>query len=512
MRHGLLILLCLVAVTWFEFQVYPGHSYLQGETQLLVPMLERLDTPGFLSRDLVASNPTFAYTIYDEITLALHAAAHLTFEQALLRQQLFFRFTALLGVFLLARALKVAPFASVIISGAVNAITRLAAPEAFVTNPEATPTAFAFSLVLLAAGFLVHGRPLLASLAAGAALLYDPETALAFWVMMIVAAIADRSLRKHLRPAWPVLLIFALILGNLVQLQAGLGSSLEVTGRFSEEMARLTQVRTPWVWVSTWFKQQIWSYLFLLVAAAWAFARISKHATRITNWVIIGLAFSGFASVGAAAILLAAHSQVALAMPPSRNLAYTVAMSVLVCGSASFHAAQSARWRESVPWGVLLVAPVLNSQVLDLLHPKFDGIARAHHSSADLLALADWAEQSTWGSSMFQFPDLSKQNHPGVFRALSRRSLWADWNSGLMAAYSDQAGQEWWSRWQSTMNGQYSTGRLQQMLPLHIDYYVLQRRHELANIKPAYANSQYVVYDAQDLREARRLISSKSPD
>src|ERR1022692_1173617 len=113
MRHGLLILLCLLAVTWFEFQVYPGHSYLQGETQLLVPMLERLDTPGFLSRDLVAANPTFAYTIYDEITQALHAEGHLSFEKALYWQQLLFRFAALLGVFLLARALKVVPFAAV---------------------------------------------------------------------------------------------------------------------------------------------------------------------------------------------------------------------------------------------------------------------------------------------------------------------------------------------------------------------------------------------------------------
>ena len=96
MRRGLLILLSLLAVTWFEFEVYPGHSYLQGETQLLVPMLERLDTTGFLSRDLVASNPTFAYTIYDEITQALHADGQMSFERALAAQQLLFRFCAIL--------------------------------------------------------------------------------------------------------------------------------------------------------------------------------------------------------------------------------------------------------------------------------------------------------------------------------------------------------------------------------------------------------------------------------
>ena len=358
----------------------------------------------------------------------------------------------------------------------------------------------------------MHERPLLASIAGGIALLYDPGTASVFWVVLILAALADPSLRKHLRPAWPVLLISALILGNLVQLQAGLGSDLEVTGHFNESMARVTQIRMPWVWVSTWFKQEIWSYLFLVVAAAWALARISMYSTRLINWVVVGLGFSGFASIGLAAMLLSERSQMALAMPPSRNLAYTVAMCALVCGTASFHAAKNARWLESVPWAVLLIASVLNSQVLDLLRLKFDGIARQDRPGADVVTLAIWAEQSTWGSSMFQFPDIAKQKVPGVFRALSRRSLWADWDSGLIAAYSEEAGREWWSRWQNTMQGTYSSEHLEQMLPLPIDYYVLERCHELAGIKPAYANAKYVVYDAQDLREARRPISSKRPN
>lgn len=503
MRRGLLIVLALLVVTWFEFQVYPGHSYLHGETQLLVPMLERLDTPGFLSRDLVAANPPFAYTIYDEVTQLIHAEGHFSFEQALLGQQVFFRLTAILGVFLCARGLKVSSFPSVVLSAAVNAITQLDAPQAFVTSLEATPVAFAFSLVLLAAGLLINRNPLLAGLAGGVALLYDPVTAAAFWLVVIVASLADRSLRGLLRTMWPSLLIFVLILGNLMQLQAGLGSGHELTARLNADMVHLTQIRTPWIWLSHWLRPEILSYLFLLVAAVWAFALIWKHTQPLTRWVTVGLVASGFVSVAVAAILLAARVQLATEMPPARNLAISVAISVLVCGAA---AAREKNWS----WAILVLAAVFNAQVLDLLHGKVSLASRPRSSTAEVTELAAWAEQATWGSSMFQFPDDGKQDEPGVFRALSRRSLWADWQSGLIADYSDRAGQEWWARWQANMAGSYSTERLQSMLPLPIDYYVLRREHALARVKPAFSNARFVVYDAQDLREFRGQLQPQS--
>jgi hypothetical protein len=93
-----------------------------------------------------------------------------------------------------------------------------------------------------------------------------------------------------------------------------------------------------------------------------------------------------------------------------------------------------------------------------------------------------------------------------VFRALSRRSLWADWQSGLIADTSEQAGQEWWSRWQAVMAAPYSTERLQGMLPLPIDYYVLRRSNRLSNIKPVFSNSMYVAYDAQELRDTHGAL------
>jgi hypothetical protein len=508
MWRSLLILLGLLALTWFEFQVYPGHTYLFGETQLLVPMLERMDTPGFLSRDLVAANPTFAYTIYDEITEQLHVEVHLTFEKALQDQQLLFRFAAVLGIFLLARALHAEAWAALVVSGLVNAVTALTAPHAWLTNPEPTPVAFALSLVLLAAGLLAHGKPLLASLAAGLALLYDPMTAAPFWLLLIVIFIFDRSLRRMLRPVWPILLIFALLLGNIIQLQSGLGSSDALTSHMDADIIHLTQIRTPWTWVSHWIGHEIWSYLFLFVAAAAAFTFIPR-TDRITRWVFIGLASGGFLSAVCALFLLARQSQIAVAMPPARNLASTVALSLLVCGAALFQAVKTRQWRVSAFFAAPLLAALINPQVLDLLHRQ-TALSPRPNTSESVATLAAWAEQNTWGSSMFQFADTLKQPAPAIFRALSKRPLWADWQSGEIADYSSEAGLAWWSRWQSCMAKPFSAATLQAMLPLPIDYYVLHRDHKLVGVKAVYSNATYLVYDAQDLRDELSVPSITS--
>lgn len=505
MRRGLLITLALLVVTWFEFQVYPGHSYLQGETQLLVPMLERLDTPGFLSRDLVASNPSFAYTIYDEITQLLHAEGHLTFEQALLRQQIFFRFLAVLGLFLCARAFKVRWQAALLLSAAVSAITLLAGPAFFVTSPEATPAAFSLSLIFLAAGLLLHRDALLGGVSGGLALLYDPMISAPFWLLLAAMSIADARLRRLLRPAWPSLIIFGLILANLVQLQAGLSGEQDFASRLNTAAVQLARLRTPWAWVTEWIWPTLWNYAFLTVAGIWAAMRIWTRLEPLTRWLALGLALSGLLSVVIATTLLSGHFEMALEMAPARNLTLTVAMAVMLCGVAGIAAAEAHRWRESAAWTLLIVAALLNAQVLDLLHLKLSPTF-GHAPSPAIRSLANWAEQNTWGSSMFQFPDAGKDNTPGEFRALSRRALWADWESGIIADYSASAGQEWWSRWQADMAGPYSAGRLQNMLSRPIDYYVLRRAHILPNIRPVYLNSAYVVYDAQDLRQARGTL------
>src|SRR5436305_6211239 len=104
MRRALLLCAGIVAVTWLGFEVFPGHTYLQSDTQIYVPMLERLDAPGYLSRDLAATHPVLTYTIYDEVTLFLDSVTGLNLKGALITHQVVCRSAGVLDAFLLARA------------------------------------------------------------------------------------------------------------------------------------------------------------------------------------------------------------------------------------------------------------------------------------------------------------------------------------------------------------------------------------------------------------------------
>jgi hypothetical protein len=103
---------------------------------------------------------------------------------------------------------------------------------------------------------------------------------------------------------------------------------------------------------------------------------------------------------------------------------------------------------------------------------------------------------------MFLFPDAGHSLKPGIFRALSKRALYVDWKSGSQVNYFESFGDEWYSRYEHTMSGPFTARRLEKMLSLPIDYYVLKHDHKLKSIRPVFENSEFVVYDAQDLRNS----------
>lgn len=498
MRRALLLLVTIAAVTWLEFQVFPGHTYLRCDTQIFLPILERLDAPGYLSRDLVATHPHVTYTIYDELTLFLHEAAALDFRTALTLQQIFCRFAGVLGVFLLVLGIGLTDVSALLIAALVNLGAMLVGPDVFITDPEPTPHAFAFGLVLLAIGFLTREKPLLAGLMGGLALLYHVPTAAPFWAVLLIAFIFDKNLRKLLRPALSILVVFALLLANLAQLQPGVVEPQPLFARISNQLAALQQFRTSYVWVSLWAGRQIWLYLAIWACCVWATTRIWPTLNRQLRWFFVLLPLFGILSVPASDLLLE-HLRWSLipALQPARTLAYTVVFASISCGAAGMQAARK-RWaREAVLWFAIVLVLALSSAFAMRKQSTVNGAAVAQ--------LADWAERNTWGSSMFLFPDAERALYPGIFRALSRRALWVDWKSGAQMRYFESVGLEWWERWQDTMQPGFSPQRLQAMLSLPIDYFVLQRPHKLANVRPAFQNREFAVYDATDLRNAGAL-------
>lgn len=551
MRRFALLFLGVVGATWLQFEFFPGHTYLQGDSQIYLPVLERLDTPGYLSRDLVATHTDVTYTIYDEVTLFLHEAGHLKFRTALEGQQLFCRAAGLTGVLLLALSTGMGDLIAFLIAMFINFGAMLCGPDLFVIDHEPVPRAFAFPLILLSAGLLAQAKPLLAGLAGGIAFVYDPVIALPFWGVAGIAVAVDAQLRRLLRPSLTILAIFILLLANLAQLQPGVVESQALFGSILPPLVAVEQYRTPNAWVSLWAASDIWSCLAIYVCGVWATARIWRTLNRTLRWLLVGLPLGGILSLPVSYIGLEEfHSRFASQLQPTQALMFTVVFCAFACGVAGARAAVLRNKWEATLWLIVMIAVAVNSRILDLLHvnsatnllelaacialgstvaftmtgagktqwryagllapvlaafvvPRLAGSRPADHAPMQpVLELAAWAETSTWGSSMFLFPDAGRQLYTGTFRAASRRAVWVDWSSGALVDRSAFVAVEWWDRWEHTMQGNFSPERLQDMLSLPIDYYVLKRPDQLKAVRPVFRNSEFVVYDAADLRQA----------
>jgi len=548
MRRLLWLCLALAAIGWLEFQIFPGHTYLHSATQIYVPMLERMDSPGYLSRDLVATNPNLSYTIYDEVTLFLHREARSDFQRALEIQQFIFRLAGLIGVFLLARATGLNDAFSLLIAALVNWGAALPGPAVYTVDTEPVPMAFACGAALLAAGLLATAKPLLSALAGAIALLYDPMIAAPFWAIVVLAFFFDRQCRKILRPILPILLVSVLLLANLAQLQPQMVADQTLFARLSARAAQLQQFRTPYAWLSPW-RHDIWHYLALAVFGTWAAARIWPLVNRQTRWLMAGMGLAGIVSVFCTyALSDYVRLAIAVAVQPSRILVFTVLFTAFACALAAVEAVKRRRHWEALGWFALVAALPLNARIFDFLRifqaghaapfvlclaiaalltwtarskrllpiaflATIPALAVAIHaarlspsdeSRKSVTELAAWAEQNTWGGSLFLFPDAGRELYPGVFRARSRRALWVDWKSGMLAASFQPVALEWFDRWQESMEGGFSRERLERILALPIDYYVVKSAHRLPGMPTAFRNQEFYVYDAQDLKYPRR--------
>src|SRR3982075_80265 len=95
--------LCLAfaLLTFFQF---PGHTWLQQDTQIYAPILEHLRDPGVLRNEILVEQPHLAYSLYDEVALGLRAVTGLGFREVLAAQQIATRALGVWGVLLLGGA------------------------------------------------------------------------------------------------------------------------------------------------------------------------------------------------------------------------------------------------------------------------------------------------------------------------------------------------------------------------------------------------------------------------
>ncbi len=472
-------------------------------------------------------------------------------KTALTGQQLLCRAAALCGVFLLAVSTGLPDLFAFVIAALVNLGATLTGPSVRLVEREPVPAGFAMALILLAAGLLAREKPLLAGLAGGIAFVYDPTLAAPFWLVALAVVLLDKKLRRLFRPALTILIVFVLLLANLVQLQPGVLESQPVLGKLSENLADLQKFRTSYVWVSLWARE-LWNYLAIWVCGLWATARIWPALNRQARWFFIALPGCGILGVAASAFLLErSRLSIGSELQLARTLLFTVAFASIACGVAGAQSALARRKWEAFLWFLAVLALPLQIRIFDLLRwnefrnlltlgvaillsfflvliferfhgttwrgtafavpvaaifvmPLIGGVEQNRNKldGKPVLELASWAEQSTWGSSMFLFPDAGRQLYPGLFRAWSERALWVDWESGELVSSFDSVASVWWDRWRQTMDGKFSAHRLERMLPLPIDYYVLKSANRLEGVRPVFVNSEFAVYEARDLRNA----------
>ncbi len=458
-----------------------------------------------MSRDLAAINPNLTYTIYDEVTLFLCRITGHSFEWVLAAQQVVCRFAGMLGVVLLCLSAGIDYLPALLVSTLVSAGAVLPGIHVALTDPEPVPFGFAFALTTLAFGLLANTKPLLAGLIGGIALVYQPTAASIFWLFVIGAALFRRDLRHVLRPTFPALIVFTLLLANAAQLQSGRGESHALFQQISHDWMQLQLFRTPELWLSTWSYKSLLFYLAIAAGACFAlrdlwnelgplvramFAVLIGFGTLTLPATFLGVQIYRSATLGEAQLL--------------RGLAFLVLAALILFARMAIKDSHRKLRLRACLWVCPLIAIAVTLRIA-LPSESQKSESRSIHD------ISEWAERSTWGGAMFVFPDAGKSSAPGQFRGLAMRAVYSDWISGSLLDVFPTFGKEWYARWMRIEKPKFSLGHLRDLQPLPIEYVVLRREHSLPNTKAEFVTPDFVVYDTHVLRIPAATLPEEMP-
>ncbi|MBM3744216.1 MAG: hypothetical protein FJW34_00290 [Acidobacteria bacterium] len=548
--HRLLVAAAVIALTLLGYLQFPGHTYLQSDTQIYVPILERLWDPGLLGRDLVAREPHVSFTVYDEVALLLRRLTGLEFHQILAFQHVVFRALGILGVFLLAGALGLSTRPALLVAAWFSLGATVAGASVLVLEYEPVPRGFAVPLLLLALGLAARGRDVSAGIAAAAAFLYHPPTVYPFWIVYFCLTLwptKPATMKLRIEGLLP-LLGGVLLLFLFSRLQTAVGQPQDFFARIDAPLERLQRLRASYCWVSEWGPSWFGHYLFLWGASLVAFWRVRRFASQDLRFFLVGLPLVGMLSMPVSYLLLEKLKWSLLPqLQPMRALLFVTVLALILAAVAAAKAAEQRRYWETLLWLALAAAIPMHMRVLqmfwpDLSHPLIrrrvslvlllavlGALALAlgrlrrqwpawaawapavvlpfvlipgygqvknypdlHHP--DLAALSQWARSSTPRDALFLFPDAGQQFDPGIFRASALRAVYVDWKAGGQVNFLKAFAREWYPRWQQTMAGRFQAKRVDAFAALGIDYVVLRAANQLPGRSPVYRNSRYLVY------------------
>ena len=245
----------ILAITLLNFFQFPGHTWLQSDTQIYTPILEHMWDPTVLTRDLIAEHPHVAYTLYDETAIALRKVSGLDFRHVLQIQQFIYRALAVWGVYLIATALGLTGSLALLATAVFSLGATIFGPAVLIFEYEPVPRGYAISFVFLAIGLIAHQRHFGAGVAGAAAFLIHAPTAAAFWAVYLCLALrpSDPLVMRHRLSAFGPLALAAFILFVFSRFQAGEVHSFFT--RIGPEREEIERLRASYNWISTWWKQ-----------------------------------------------------------------------------------------------------------------------------------------------------------------------------------------------------------------------------------------------------------------
>jgi hypothetical protein len=540
MTSWLLAAVAILTLTALSFFVFPGHTILQSDTQIYIPILEHIGDPSLLARDEMAIRPHISFTLYDESALLLRSITGLSFEHVLQTQQFVYRGVFIFGVYLLATAAGAPPVLAWLVASLVSLGAAIIGPAVLTVEYEPVPRGFALPFVVFSFAMLARNRWTWSAFAATIAFAFHPPTALAYCGLLFGILLWRREYQAigvlAIGPVLMLLTIFA---------QQPSPDKLPLFGRLDPSLESLQRVRAAYNWVSIWAGRWMYLYCLLSAVAVVAWMRVRSQLTRETNIIVVGLVFIGLISVPASYLFLEGLKLTLISQfQPGRYLLYVTFFAILLSCLAAVRAATLNRYWESalflfVPLALAAMAwdpakllgpriavagalAVICTIALKLSrHPRaavaipvaviaavapfvalpLAGVTNyADLHTEELNALADWAARATTRDAIFQFTDIERRLEPGVFRARARRALYTDWKSGGQVNFLREFAFLWRDRWSAVSKQQ----PLDVYRQLGIDYVVFRSSNRQPGHTPVYQNSEWVVYDVRNSSTSRR--------
>jgi hypothetical protein len=528
----------IVAFALVTFYWFPGHTYLQSDTQIYIPLMERLWDPSLFTRDLLASRPHLAYTLYDEIAFIIRRIAHVPFQFALEVQQVVFRAAGLWGVFLVGSALGLERRFAFAVMALFGLGATIIGPAVLTFEYEPVPRGFAVMLLFCAIGLAMNNLLEFAGTVAAIAFVYHAPTTVPFWI--VFAFVCYKAGRTAWRAWMPLALATVLIL-LMSRLQPGVSEAQVFFARLDPEVVSLQKIRAPYNWISLWPATAFWQYAVLSAAALVAVMRL--RAPGAPRTLLLGLTGIGLASIPFTFVAQDVyHWALMPQFQPARAVLLITACAVIACGAAAMRAGIRRNGIEAGLWLLVPVVVPLHKSVLPLVtfnltdplsgreaivllgtvaviagvlvwtstRPRFSpalvaAVLLAYVAiplgggvenyprvwSSDLIELNQWARSATPQTALFHFPGAGHALYPGVFRAEALRSVYVDWKTGGQVNYFKSLGEEWWSRWQATML--HDPG-IQDLKSRGIDYAVVKNSSKWRGGLLVYSNGTYSVY------------------